>query len=281
MSIITLLTDFGIEDEYVGIMKGVILSINPSAVIVDITHHISPQDIMDAAYRIKSSYKYFPEKTVHLIVVDPGVGSARPIIAAQIEGHYLLAPDNGILTPLLDDGDIDNVVYVENSEYFLDSVSRTFHGRDIFAPVAAHISKGLGIMNLGRPANIKELVRFSVAKPFVSDNGELAGIIISIDHFGNLITNIDYAVFKKFRDTFCCGKEIDFIVGSKSVTGLSESYSSVKSGMPLAITGSRGYLEIAVNCGSAKDFFDICKYDKVIIRNGDELKDYGSNCTIM
>ncbi|MBL0716659.1 MAG: SAM-dependent chlorinase/fluorinase [Desulfosarcina sp.] len=265
MSIITLLTDFGIEDEYVGIMKGVILSINPSAVIVDITHNISPQDIMDAAYRIKASYKYFPKKTVHMVVVDPGVGSARPIIAVQSQGCYLLAPDNGILTPLLDDGDIDNIVYVENPEYFLDSVSQTFHGRDIFAPVAAHISKGIGIMELGQTADIKDLVRISVAKPFVSDNGELSGIIASIDRFGNLITNIDYILFKKFRDTFCCGKEISFIIGSKKITGFSKNYNSVKSGMPLAITGSRGYLEIAVNCGSAKKIFNVSKDDPVMI----------------
>ncbi|MCD6224235.1 MAG: SAM-dependent chlorinase/fluorinase, partial [Deltaproteobacteria bacterium] len=194
MSIITLLTDFGVEDEYVGIMKGVILSINPSSTIVDITHQIAPQDIIAAAYRIKFSYKYFPEKTVHLVIVDPGVGSGRPLLAAKIQGHFFLAPDNGILTPLLDDGDIDTLVFVENSEYFLDSVSQTFHGRDIFAPVAAHISKGIDIMELGKLADIKSLARLSVEKPFIADNGELSGIIVSIDRFGNLITNIDYAI---------------------------------------------------------------------------------------
>ena len=266
MSIITLLTDFGIEDEYVGIMKGVILSINPSSTIVDITHQIAPQDIIDAAYRIKFSYKYFPEKTVHLVIVDPGVGSGRPLLAAKIQGHYFLAPDNGILTPLLDDGDIDPLVFVENSEYFLDSVSQTFHGRDVFAPVAAHISKGIDIMELGRPADIKSLVRLSVEKPFIADNGELSGIIVSIDRFGNLITNIDYAILKKISCAASSLRKIRFIIGDGAVLGLSKSYNSVKLKKPLAIIGSRGCLEIAVNCGSAKDFFNASKYDKIKTR---------------
>ncbi|MCD6271824.1 MAG: SAM-dependent chlorinase/fluorinase [Deltaproteobacteria bacterium] len=266
MSIITLLTDFGIEDEYVGIMKGVILSINPSSTIVDITHKIAPQDIIDAAYRIKFSYKYFPENTVHLVIVDPGVGSARTILAAKIQGHYFLAPDNGILTPLLDDGGIDTLVFVENSEYFLESVSQTFHGRDIFAPVAAHISKGIEIMGLGRPADIKSLVRLSVEKPFIADNGELSGIIVSIDRFGNLITNIDCAILKKISCAACGLKKIKFIIGDRTVAGLSKSYNSVQLKTPLAIIGSRGYLEIAVNYGSARDFFNASKYDKIKAR---------------
>lgn len=268
MSLITLLTDFGIEDEYVGVMKGVILAINPAVTIVDLTHQIPPQDIIDAAYRIKSSYKYFPEKTVHLIVVDPGVGSGRPIIAIQSHGHYFLAPDNGILTPLLDEGGIESAVYVENSKYFLNSISKTFHGRDIFAPVAAYLSKGIGskkikIMELGRPADIKKLVRLSVEKPVVGNKPKLSGIIVSIDHFGNLITNIDFAILEKFRAKFCSCNEIKFSLDSKIVAGLSKSYNSAKPQTPLAIIGSRGYLEIAVNCGSAKDFFGVDKYDNI------------------
>ncbi len=268
MPIITLLTDFGLEDEYVGIMKGVILSINPSAAIVDITHQVSPQDIIDAAYRIKSYYKYFPEKTLHLVVVDPGVGSCRPVLAAKIDGHYFLAPDNGILTPLLDNGYIDNLVFVENADYFLDSVSQTFHGRDIFAPVAAHISKGVEIMKLGRPASIKSPVRLSLKKPFITDKNELSGIIISIDRFGNLITNIDCEILKKIKPRTCDSEKnekIKFIIGDRTITGLSKSYNSVAPKTPLAIIGSRGYLEIAVNCGSAKDFFHASRYDIIKI----------------
>ena len=147
MSTITLLTDFGLKDTYVGLIKGVILSVNPDAVIIDITHHVDPHDLSQAAFIIKSSYRYFPAGSVHVIVVDPGVGSRRAIVALTMMGQTFLAPDNGILTLIVDEGDIDAVVRVENSDYFLKAVSQTFHGRDIFAPVAAHSNQhGLGIL---------------------------------------------------------------------------------------------------------------------------------------
>ena len=149
MSIITLLTDFGTEDAYVGVMKGVILSINPSAEVVDVCHYINPQDLIEAAYLIKSSYRYFPKGTIHIIVVDPGVGGNRLIVAVKLSGHIFLAPDNGVLTLLLDEGEVDTIVRVENTHYFLNSISQTFHGRDIFAPVGSHLSRGVFIENLG------------------------------------------------------------------------------------------------------------------------------------
>lgn len=149
MSIITLMTDFGVIDEYVAIMKGAILSVNSSAKIIDITHQIDPQDLIGAAYRIESVYKYFPVGTIHAIVVDPGVGSERSIIAVKMFDHIFLAPDNGVLTLLLNEGKTSAIVRIENSKYFLKSISRTFHGRDIFASVSAHLSKGLPIEWLG------------------------------------------------------------------------------------------------------------------------------------
>lgn len=265
MPIITLLTDFGVEDEYVGIMKGVILTINPSVTIVDISHHIDPQDLLRAAYMIQASYKYFPPGTVHVAVVDPGVGTDRDIIAVKTKEHVLIAPDNGVLTFLNNDKDIEAVVRVENSDYFLDAVSQTFHGRDIFAPVAAHLSTGLDISELGLPLDQKNLVALSLHEPYVSENDELIGTIASIDRFGNLITNIDKKALKKIRKT-SSGKRLEVRMGEHKIIGLSRSYESVRSQSALAIIGSRGYLEIAVSRGNAEQHFAAEKGDIVRIR---------------
>ncbi|MEA3415265.1 MAG: SAM-dependent chlorinase/fluorinase [Thermodesulfobacteriota bacterium] len=262
MSIITLITDFGVDDEYVGVMKGVILSINPAAIIVDITHHIEPQDLIHAAYIIKYSFKYFPEGTVHIVVVDPGVGGDRAIIALEVTGHIFLAPDNGVLTLLMDEGNIGPIVRVDDLHYFLESVSQTFHGRDIFAPVAGHLSKGIKIKTLGTPIDKIDLKRLPIKYPGLSNSGELFGTVVSIDRFGNLITNID----AKSLDKFCkaCNKEkLEFRIGQNKIIGLSKSYESALPQNPLAIIGSRGYLEIAVNYGSARRYFMADKGDTV------------------
>ncbi|MEA3434835.1 MAG: SAM-dependent chlorinase/fluorinase, partial [Thermodesulfobacteriota bacterium] len=169
MSIITLTTDFGTDDEYVGIMKGVILSLNPSAVIVDITHHIDPQDLLQAAYTIYSSYRYFPQKTVHVVIVDPTVGSNRKIIAFKIDDHIFLAPDNGVLTLLINERKINSIGRIDNTNYFLDPVSRTFHGRDIFAPVSAHLSMGVPIKKLGTTVAQNKLICLSIPEAYFSD----------------------------------------------------------------------------------------------------------------
>jgi len=261
---ITLLTDFGTKDEFAGVMKGVILSVNPCATIVDITHHIDAQDVFQAAYIIQSAYKYFPKGTIHVVVVDPGVGSNRRILAAEIQGYIFLAPDNGVLTLAIDNEETGRIIHVENSEYFLKSVSNTFHGRDIFAPVAAHISKGLDIRRLGKPLSKKDLIRLDILKPYISDNNELIGVIISVDRFGNLITNID----SDCLESFCkadMGKNFVIHIGKDKITGLSQSYAGVKHHHPLAIISSRGYLEIAVNCGDAKSYFNVEKGDMVRI----------------
>lgn len=157
MSVITLLTDFGTQDEYAGVMKGVILSLHPAALIVDISHQIAPQDVMQAAYMLRSSWQYFPAGTVHVTVVDPGVGGKRDILAAQYKRHFFLAPDNGILSMLAEEGDFQSLIRVENSGYFRNSVSRTFHGRDIFAPVAAHLSMGVKPENFGPRADFRQI----------------------------------------------------------------------------------------------------------------------------
>ena len=156
MSIITLTTDFGTQDEYVGLMKGVILSINPAVTIVDITHQIDSQDVAQAAFSIHSAFSYFPAQTVHLIVVDPGVGTARNLLALETRKQFFIAPDNGVLTLLFNEEDITSLVCVTNPEFFLNKVSATFHGRDIIGPVGAHISKGIELTKLGAEIGLGE-----------------------------------------------------------------------------------------------------------------------------
>ncbi len=258
-NIITLLTDFGTTDEYVGVMKGAILSVNPSATIVDITHHVDPQDLIEATYLLLASYPHFPKGTVHVIVVDPGVGTDRAIVAVNVNGHMLIAPDNGILTLVLENQDVDSVIRLENAAYFMAPVSQTFHGRDIFAPVAAHVAKGLDSNKLGTLMDPEDLVRLDVHKPYLSKAGELVGSIISIDRFGNLITNIA----SKEIESFCEKATPCIQIGRNRMAGLSQAYEGAAPHRPLAIIGSRGYLEIAVNCGSAEDFFDGEKGDIV------------------
>jgi S-adenosylmethionine hydrolase len=265
MSIITLLTDFGTEDVYVGAMKGVILTIDPSAAVIDVCHAVDPQDLIEAAYLIKSFYRYFPKGTVHIVVVDPGVGGDRSIVAVELDGHVFLAPDNGVLTLLMDEKDVDAVVRVENPHYFLSTVSHTFHGRDIFAPVASHISKGVHIDQLGPPLNPQDLIRLSILKPYLSTKNELIGTIISIDRFGNCISNIDESRLKEFIQTHH-EKTLEIKVGKTVIKSLSQNYADVAPGDPVAVIGSFGFLEIAVNCGNAGRRLKISKNDIVTVK---------------
>ncbi len=264
MSIITLLTDFGTHDAYVGVMKGVILSINPSAVVIDVCHEIDPQDLIGAAYLIKSIYRYFPRGTIHVVVVDPGVGGDRQIAAVKLAGHIFLAPDNGVLTLLMDETDIDAIIRVENPRYFLSTVSRTFHGRDIFAPVASHLSKSLPLDQLGRSLNPKDLVRLTISTPYALGKNELVGSIISIDRFGNCISNIDEDRLKEFIQTDP-EKTLEIKVDKTVIKGLSQSYLNAAPGDPVAVIGSFGFLEVAINCGNAGRRLKVSKGDTVTL----------------
>ena len=262
MSIITLLTDFGTDDEYVGLMKGVILSINSSATIVDITHGIDDQDIVQAAFVLQAAYRYFPEGTVHLIVVDPGVGTRRDLLALEMRNHFFVAPDNGVLSVILTEGNFTSLIRLLNPEYFLETLSRTFHGRDIIAPVGARIAGGLDLKKLGPEIDIQEIVRFDNLLARLLENGELVGRIIAVDHFGNLISNIDY---QKLADLCRNGREknLRIKIGDHVISGLSETYNSVEPKAPLALIGSRGYLEIAVNQGNAGMILNASKGESV------------------
>ncbi len=262
MSIITLLTDFGTDDEYVGVMKGVILSISPSTTIVDITHQIDRQDVVQAAFAIHSAYHYFPEGTVHLIVVDPGVGTERGLLALNLKNHFFIAPDNGVLTLLLNEKNVSALNLVTNPSYFRNTVSRTFHGRDIIAPVGAHIAKGLEANELGPQIDLQQVVCLDGLRARCTENGELRGEVTTIDRFGNLITNI-----KSEQLTECLGagrqEKIRVRIRSTVIKGLSDTYAGVRSNTPLALVGSRGYLEIAVNKGSAAQHLSAEKGENV------------------
>ena len=262
MSVISILSDFGTDDEYVGVMKGVMLSISPSVSIVDITHQITPQDVHQAAYLIPAYYHFFPEGTVHIVVVDPGVGSQRDILAVNHREHFFIAPDNGVLTLLLNSEKSDTIIRVDNSDYFLEPLSSTFHGRDIFAVVGAHLSCGTKLDTLGARTNLQDIVRLEDLNCRVSQTGELMGKIVSIDRFGNLITNIDSISLADFCQSSAL-KHPQVHIGSFVISGLSRTYSDAAPTEPLALIGSRNYLEIAVNGGNAKKTFKAHKGDPV------------------
>jgi len=262
MAIITLLTDFGLSDNYAGIMKGVICTICPDATIIDITHQVPPQDIEAAAYSLQTAYRFFPRDTIHLVVVDPGVGGQRRIIAARTARGIFIAPDNGILGPVLDEEPVDAVVVVENADLFLHPVSRTFHGRDIFAPVAAHLALNGDLDLLGSRIPPRTIVRMKVDAPEIMEDGSLQGTIIAVDRFGNLITNIG---IQKIAAIFGSPEVMRIVVDikGKRVAGISEIYQSVAQGAPLALIGSGGMLEISVNGGSAGAYFNASRGDKI------------------
>ncbi|MFO7839560.1 MAG: SAM-dependent chlorinase/fluorinase [Desulfosalsimonadaceae bacterium] len=245
-------------------MKGVVLSIAPRTSLVDLSHEVDPQDVQGAAYLIASAYSWFPKKTVHVLVVDPGVGSGRPILAAEADGHFFLAPDNGLLTRVLEIVPPQALVRVENPDYFLHPVSNTFHGRDIFAPAAAYIAAGEPLANLGSPVSGADVVKLCLAAPYTTESGDLGGTLVAVDRFGNLISNIDE---KSLRRASLTGDMTDLCinVGESVIKGLAFSYQDVAPGRLLAIIGSRGFLEISLNRGNAASWLGIGKGDPLTV----------------
>ncbi|MAE62191.1 MAG: hypothetical protein CMJ49_12655 [Planctomycetaceae bacterium] len=254
--IISMLTDFGSHDPYVGVMKGVMLARCPEARIVDLTHDVPPQNIHAAGYLLGANWRYFPPGTVHLVVIDPGVGGERRILAVQTGGHTFLAPDNGLLSELLEHSPADRIVSVENESLFVQPVSRTFHGRDVFAPVAAALAGGLPIDDVGPAAN--GYLHLPGIRPQRDADGQVSGEIIWIDHFGNLVTNITV-------DQLPSAPRIE--VGGRVMYGLTNSYGNVGAGEPLALIGSTSRLEIAVNHGNAAESLGMDMGDPVHVRS--------------
>lgn len=257
MSVIGLLTDFGLNDNFVGVMKGVIYRINPQAKIVDLCHEIESHNIYDAAFLLKSSYPYFPEGTVFLIVVDPGVGSERKSVIVETEKYIFVAPDNGVLS-FLTERDIKRIIQITNEEYFLKPVSRTFHGRDIFAPVAAHLSRGKKIEKFGTA--IKKIKKLKFSEPQIKNN-RLMGEVMYVDHFGNLITNINQDAFLRFIE----GNKFQIVIGKEKISKISSSYQEGEKGLPIAIFGSFDNLEISLYGDDASQRLNLNKGSKIYI----------------
>ena len=262
--LLTLTTDFGTRDAYVASMKGVILQTHPQAQLLDITHEIAPQDVMEAAFVLREALPHFPPETVHLVVVDPGVGTERRAVALRKDQQWFVGPDNGLFTLLLEEEPPEELVQLDRPAFWhTDDPSTTFHGRDIFAPVAAHLAAGHRLGEVGTP--IDALQRLHWAFP-ITDNQGIQGWVVHIDHFGNCITNISKDLFNKNRD----GRPVKSYVGNTILQGTHSTYGAVESGEPLALFGSSGYLEIAVNTGNAADLLSIQKGASVNILFQDE-----------
>jgi len=242
--IVTLTTDFGGGSPYVAQMKGVILSINPDAVLADITHDIPPQNVRQGALVLEEVTHRFPQGTIHVAVVDPGVGTERKIVCAQIAGHYYVAPDNGLLSSVALMESPTQIVSLTNHDYWLPEISRTFHGRDIMAPVAAHLSLGTPMEQFGQPIN--ELTMLDWPQPKTEAN-RITGEVIAIDSFGNLISNITTEPLTAVDDS----SSVAVTCAGETTHGIVETYAQRPSESLVALIGSAGKLEVAVVAGNA------------------------------
>jgi S-adenosyl-L-methionine hydrolase (adenosine-forming) len=257
--IITLLTDFGTKDHYVASMKGVILGINPGCTLVDISHQVKPRDIQEAAFLLANVFASFPKGTIHLSVVDPGVGGPRKPILIVTSNYYFIGPDNGLFTPSLFRERVKQIFVLTKKKYFLSPVSSTFHGRDLFAPVAAYLSMGISPQAFGEETDSWE----SLKVPDPKQKGkELQGEILHMDSFGNLVSNIDEASLLKFAGDHCFSVQI----GRQRMVGLKKGYWEGKKGELMALIGSGGLLEVSVREGSALKKLRAKRGDKIKVR---------------
>lgn len=253
--VITLLTDYGTRDIYAGVLRGVIFGIAPRALVVDLSHEVAPQAIAEAAFLLDAAAPYFPWGTVHVCVVDPGVGTERRIICARTSRATYLAPDNGLLTRVLERDPPAHLVSVENTAYFLPRVSTTFHGRDIFAPVAAHVANGLDPRALG-PV-VRELRPLAMPRPRPLAPDSLAGEVLHVDRFGNVVTNVGEPFAARARSV---------TLGEHRIEGpVCRAYGDRNEGEPLLIFGSSGFLEISVNGGDAARAFSVKRGDPLTV----------------
>jgi S-adenosylmethionine hydrolase len=258
-AIITLTTDYGANDHFVGTMKGVILKINPEVTIVDITHGVAPFDVLDGALAIGAAYAYFPPKTIHLVVVDPGVGTERRPLLVSGDNQYFVAPDNGVLS-LVYERNTNVVVRHANAEhYYLQPVSKTFHGRDIFAPVAAWLSKGWQTASMGE--EIQDFKKFALPRPKPA-GAAVKGVVMRVDSFGNLVTNFRS---EDLPQSVLASGDISLQVGTHSVARLVDTFARGENAEPVAFIGSSGYVEIAVNKGNASRALGIGRGAPVVL----------------
>ena len=252
MDLVVLLTDFGLEDGFAGVLKGVICSINPNAKVVDLSHNIKSFDILEGALVLKTHYKYFPKGTVFVVVIDPGVGTDRKPIVVETENYYFVAPDNGVLSLALQNEKIKRIVKIENRDLLLYRTNETFHGRDIFSPVGAYISKGYPVDKIG--SQLKDIEVINIPKPYI-DRDYLIGEIIKFDKFGNGITNIDKL------------PEFEYIeIKGQRIKKVCNAFLEGEHGKLNIIKGSFGFYEIFTPIDSAKDKFELKLKEKIKIK---------------
>jgi len=256
--IITLLTDFGLKDPYVASMKGVILGINPECTLIDITHRVNSHDIKEGAFILGQAYSNFPKGTIHLSVVDPGVGSARKPILIVTKNYSFVGPDNGLFTIALRRERVKQAVVLTNQKFFRSEISPTFHGRDIFAPVAAYVSLGVKPESLG--PSIKSWHEISFPDPAMKQR-KLVGEIVHVDGFGNLVSNID----RKSLLQFSKGRPLVTKIGKITMRGLKKAYCEGRKNEPITLIGSGGFLEISLREGNAKKLLKARRGDPIQI----------------
>ncbi len=257
--VVALLTDFGTRDHYAGTMKAVVLGICPDATLVDLSHDIPPHDVLTASIELAASYRFFPAGTIFLVVVDPGVGSARRGIAADTGEYRFVAPDNGVLTAVFRETAPKRVVELTERRYARPTVSRTFEGRDRFAPAAGWLAKGIELSALGRPAADYHLI--DIPTPEVTADA-IAGLVMRVDRFGNLVTNIDRKLFEKLAQS----GTIQICAGDHRVGRVVATYAEASPGEICALFGSTDHLEIAANAASASDQLHLARGAAVTVR---------------
>jgi S-adenosylmethionine hydrolase len=251
--LITLITDFDTTDHFVGTMKGVILNINPDVQIVDICHKVASYDIFDAAFTLAQSYRFFPPDTIHLVVVDPGVGTVRRPVLVRTMAYKFVAPDNGVLSLIYEREERAEVRHITADHYFLNPVSNTFQGRDVFAPVVGWLSKGVEVDKFGDP--ITEYTKFASPKPKRVGDSLIKGVALRIDKFGNIITNLTPEdVPQLFAEN---PPPFKIMINEQEITRLNLAYSMGKPSEVFAIVGSSGYIEICTNRGSAAKILNV------------------------
>jgi S-adenosylmethionine hydrolase len=258
--IVTLTTDYGTSDHLVGTLKGVLLSIHPEIQIVDICHSVVPYDVLDGALCIGAAYKYFPSRTVHMVVVDPGVGTARRPILVSANNQYFIAPDNGVLSMVYERESPVAVRHITSEHYFQRPVSETFHGRDIFAPVAAWLTKNWQGEAFGEV--IEDHVKFALPRPKTQD-GAMRGAVLKVDHFGNLMTNF---ALEDLPETKRQAGPIVMTVGGKPVKQMVANFAAGPAGEAVALVGSSGFIEIAMNKGNAARALAVNRGAEVILQ---------------
>lgn len=250
-AVLTLLTDFGLRDPYVGAMKGVLCTLAPGAPLVDLTHDVPPQDVMEAAFVLREAYPYFPEGTVHLAVVDPGVGTARRAVALRHRGHTFVGPDNGLFALVLGDEAPEAVVELDRPDVWRrPGLSATFHGRDLFAPVAARLAMGAGLDEIGTPIDALKVLRWAL--PIVDEDG-VRGRVLHVDRYGNAITNVAADALLAALGT----RALKTVAGTTIVRGLQRTYGDAEPGDVVVLVGSAGFVEIAVRNGNAAELLGL------------------------